>query len=49
MVKGSFFVVNDSLTMICLPWSIDHYQIFLSRFFDDPGRFESLAIKSVSW
>jgi hypothetical protein len=26
MVKGSFFVVNDSLTTFCLSWSIDRYR-----------------------
>jgi hypothetical protein len=32
MVKGSCFVVNDSLAMICLQWSIDHYRSFCHGF-----------------
>jgi hypothetical protein len=31
-LKGSFFMVNDSLTTICLPWSIDRYGSFCHGF-----------------
>jgi hypothetical protein len=44
VVKGSFFVVNDSLTMIGIPWSIDRTDLS-ATVFDDRGRCESLATK----